>query len=354
MAKKITFAIRSVPPVDKIFFVQNLALMVKTGFSISDALQALIKQTKNNLFKRTIAQLHHDVLAGVNFASALSKHPAVFNELFVNLVATGEISGNLENTLQEIAVQLKKSYALKRKIRNAMIYPALIVTVMIIVGVGVFVFVVPKILDLYTQNNYVLPLPTRIILWLSTFLQHNALVISVSVIAIVLGMIGLWRTTGGRQVFDKLLLRLPIVGEIIKKVTIAKMMRILNSLIVTDIPIVKSYQLIAHALGNTSYRNHLLQSSELLTKGGSLYSTISSRADLFNPVIAQMVNVGEQTGALDKITAEIATFYEDEVEAVMSNLTVIIEPVLMVAIGAGVGFLAVAIVMPIYALVEQI
>lgn len=339
---------------DKIFFIQNMGLMVKTGFSMSDALESLALQTKHKLFATTIMQLHHDVIAGETLANAMRKHPAVFEDLLVNMISAGEVSGNLEQTLQQLAVQLKKSYALRRKVRNAMIYPMLIFTVMIVVGVGVFTFVVPRILDLYTSNNYVLPLPTQIVLWVSKLFEENLLWFGFGAVVFVMAFVVTWRSKAGRRVADRIILHLPIVGGIVKKVMIAKFTRLLHSLIVTDIPIVKSFQIIAPTLGNAEFRDYIAHSTEQLSKGGDIHSTMLARPDLFNPVIGQMIRVGEQSGQLDTIAEEIAIFYEDDVDSVMSNLSVIIEPILMVCIGFGVGFLAVAIIMPIYALVDQI
>lgn len=352
--KKFAFTLTSVPVVEKIFFVQNLALMIRTGFSIGDALSVLVKQTKHKGFRKVLGQLHDDIISGKNFASALAEHPAVFDELFVSMVSAGESSGNLEGTLHQIVLQMRKTYALKKRIRNAMMYPVLIVMLMIVMGGAVFIFVIPRVISLYTGGGVGLPLPTRIILVVSTFVQDNILLLSVGLVSTIVFFILLWRTEPGRLFFNTIMLRTPILGKIIKQISIARISRVLNALITTDIPIVKGFQIISQTVGNRVFRNHLKEASELLTKGNSIFSTINSRPDLFEPVIAQMIKVGEDTGTLDEITDEIASFYEDEVDSTMANLTVIIEPVLMVGIGLSVGFLAVAIIMPIYGLVNQI
>lgn len=356
MPKKHKFKItlRSIPVVEKIFFVQNLALMIKTGFSIGDALKTLRQQIKNKEFGLVMADLEQGVTKGDPFAEALRRHPEVFDELFVSMVAAGETSGNLEHTLFQLATQLKKSYALHKKIRNAMIYPCLILSVMAVVGTGMFIFVVPRILDLYTTNGYSLPLPTRIILAISDFVTGNGLILGALLVIGSVGWILFVRTEVGKFFWHRLLLHIPIAGKIIKRINVARLSRVLNSLIITDIPIVKSFQIIANTLPNRVYRRHLEAASLSLAKGNSIYSTLSSRPDLFEPVVAQMIRVGEEAGVLDTMTSEIATFYEDEVDSTMANLTVIIEPVLMVIIGAGVGFLCVAIVLPIYSLVDEI
>lgn len=348
------FTLNSVPVVEKIFFVQNLGLMIRTGFSIGDALEVLVRQTKHKGFKHVLTKLHEDIISGKNLAVGLSEHPAVFDELFISMVAAGESSGNLEGTLHQIVIQMKKTYNLKKRIRNAMMYPSLIVVLMLFMGTAVFLFVIPKVIGLYTGGGFTLPLPTRIILIASTFVQNNILFIATGVVATVVGLVLIWRTEPGHYFFNMIMLRTPILGRIIKQISIARISRVLNSLITTDIPIVKGFQIISQTVGNRVFRKHLKEASDLLVKGNSIFSTINSRPDLFEPVVAQMIKVGEDTGTLDEITEEIATFYEDEVDSTMANLTVIIEPVLMVGIGLAVGFLAVAIIMPIYGLVNQI
>ncbi|EKD43192.1 MAG: Type 4 fimbrial assembly protein pilC [uncultured bacterium] len=335
-------------------FVQNLSLMIKTGFSMGEALQTLAEQTSDRMLRTIIQTLHQDVIKGISFAAALQKHPATFDELFVNMVAAGETSGNLEKTLTQLHKQMKKSYALKRKIRNAMIYPILILSFMSVVGVGMFIFVIPKIIDLYTSSGYTLPLPTRILIAVSNFVSDNLLLLASGVAALLLGGFITLRTEAGKIIWHRILLRLPVFGRIIKKVNIAQFSRLLNSLIVTDIPIVTGLQIIAQTVGNRAYRTHLLKGVAALNRGSSISSILIERKDLYDPVVVQMIKVGEEAGVLDTMTQEIAEFYEEEVDATLSNLTVIIEPLLMIIIGIGVGFLAVSIILPIYALVEQI
>lgn len=351
---KIHFTLRGVPVVEKIFFIQNLALMIKTGFSIGDALSTLGAQIHNKSLREAVLAVQAAVLRGDSFADALSKHPAIFDDLFTNMIAAGESSGNLEQTLFQLAVQLKKSYSLKKKVRNALIYPVLILSVMAVVGTGMFIFVIPKILDLYTGGGYALPLPTRIILWISNFITNNGIAIAAVLIVLVTSFLLALRTTRGRLLWHKFLLHLPVAGKILKQVNVAKISRLLHSLIVTDIPIVNSFHIIANTLNNLVYQMHLEQSSVQLSKGSTIHSTLSTRLDLFDPVVVQMIKVGEEAGVLDTMTEEVATFYEEEVDSTMANLTVIIEPVLMIIIGIGVGFLAVSILLPIYALVDQV
>lgn len=352
--KKSFITLSAVSFVEKIFFIQNLGLMIRSGFSIGDALAVLGQETKSDLFKKIIAQLHADVVKGDSFANALAAHPNTFDDLFVNMVSAGEASGNLEETLRQLSIHMKKTYSLKRKIRNALFYPVLILVFMLIMGIFVFIYVIPNILNLYSGESYTIPLPTRIILVVSGFISTHALILITITIVISFILYLLWRSTPGRYAYSQFALHLPIFGTIVKKISVAGITRVLHSLIITDIPIVKSYEMISRTIGNRVYKRHLQQSSELLSKGNSIYSTLSGRPDLFDPVIAQMIKVGEDTGALDEMTSEIANFYEEEVDSTMQNLTNLIEPILMIFIGVGVGFLAVAIILPIYGLANQI
>lgn len=348
------FTVRSVPVVERLVFVQNLSLMIKTGFSMGEALKTMAEQTDDRMLRDIIHALHQDVIKGESFAMALQKHPSTFDELFVSMIAAGEASGNLEKTLNQLYRQMKKSYALKRKIRNAMIYPILILSFMLIVGTGMFIFVIPKIINLYTSSGYTLPLPTRILIAVSNFVSDNLLLLASSVSALALAGFILLRTEPGKMIWHRLLLHLPIFGRIIKKVNIAQFSRLLNSLIVTDIPIVTGLQIIAQTMVNRAYRAHLLNGVLALNRGSSISSVLVERKDLYDPVVIQMIKVGEEAGVLDTMTEEIADFYEEEVDSTLSNLTVIIEPLLMIVIGLGVGFLAVSIILPIYALVDEI
>ena len=327
--------------------------MLKTGFSLADALTALQEQSKNRLLRTTIVQVHHDIIKGDSFSSALSKHPLVFDDLFVKMIAAGEVSGNLETTLHQLAIQLRKSYGLKRKVMQALMYPSIIVVAMIGAGTFMFIYVIPKILALYT-NPDTLPLPTRIILAMNSFIHDHGIITGIIIASLITAIVLVWRTSTGKFWIHTGLLRLPIFGKIIKKINVAKITRLLNSLIITDISIVKSFQIVTQTLGNLAYRTFLQQATEHLSKGNTIYSLLQQRPDLFDPVIAHMINVGETSGSLEQMTADIATFYEDEVDSTMNNLTTIIEPVLMIVIGLGVGFLAVAVIMPIYGLVDQI
>lgn len=346
--------LNQVPLVERIFFVQNLEIMVRTGFSLADALKTLSLQTKHKRFHQVILELQQHVEGGDSFSSGLKKYPAIFSELFVSMIEAGEISGKLDKTLKQLTIQMKKSHTLYAKIRNALTYPAIIFLALVGIGTAMMIFVVPKILTMYEGTEYSLPLPTKIVLGASTFIINNGILTAVVCIALIIAFAIFVTNEKGKTIFHRILLKTPIAGKIIIKINIAKMARVLNSLITTDIPIVKSFEMISKILGNRIYRQHLLASSKKLQKGESIFNIFKEKPDLFPPVVGQMIQVGEESGSLDVITKEIAEFYEEEVENTMANLTVIIEPVIMLIVGAGVGLIAIAIVWPIYGLVNQI
>lgn len=311
-------------------------------------------QTKNKEFKNIIYDLKEQVEKGNTFHVALKKYKHVFSELFVNLVEAGEVSGKLEETLLHLLIQMKKSYALNKKIRNALMYPMIIVIAMIGLGIGMVIFVLPNLINLYAESDFVLPLPTRITLGVSEFLIGNGWIVG-SVLLVLVGgfFLGISREQG-KYYWHLILLKIPIISGIIKKINLAKLTRVLNSLIVTDIPIVDVFKIISKTLGNRIYRNYLLSVTNNLKSGETIYKIFNQRPELFPPIVSQMINIGEQSGTIDDITKKLAEFYEQEVADNMANLTVIVEPLVMLLVGAGVAFMAVSVIYPIYALVNQI
>lgn len=349
-----TLHITTVSKVDKLFFLQNILTMIKAGFSLDESLATLSQQTKKKEFQNIILDLHRQVENGVPFHTSLKKYPYVFSELFVSMIAAGEVSGKLEESLAQLLLQMKKSYALSKKIRNALMYPCIIVAAMIILGIGMMIFVLPNLIKLYSESGFTLPLPTRIVINISKFLIDNGWLVSIIAFILIVLFILIIRNKTGKMYWHKIILKLPILSNIVKKINLAKLSRTLNSLIATDLPIIEDFKIIAETLGNRVYRQHLSASTDSLKKGQSIASVFKTRTDLFPPVMTQMINVGEQSGTLDNITKELAEFYEDEVSDTMANLTVIIEPIVMLLVGVGVAFIAVSVIYPIYALVNQI
>ncbi|MBA3047426.1 type II secretion system F family protein [Patescibacteria group bacterium] len=342
-----------VPLTEKLFFVRHLGVMMKAGISLSAALSTLAKQTKNKYFAKILNDVSSQVEKGTTLSESLKKHEKVFGELFINMIEAGEMSGKLEDVFDRLYIQMKKQHELISKVRGALTYPAVVITAMIGIGSFMMVFVVPKISDMFKDFSAELPLPTKILIGASDAIVNNGVLTAVSLILFIFAFIKILRTYKGKYYFQLLLLKLPILSPIIKKINLARFARTISSLLKTDIMIVKTFQITGSILGNLHYRAALLEMSGKIKKGSTIYEIISNYPHLFPPVVTQMISVGEETGELDNILEELAEFYENEVDEIMNNLPSIIEPVLILILGAGVGAMAVAIVMPMYSITQS-
>ncbi len=343
-----------VSPVDRIFFTQNLQVMVKAGLPLSSALKTITEQTTNKTFRNVLQSVSEQVDRGIAMSDAMAGYPKVFSELFVNMIRAGEKSGKLEEVLEQITTQLRKSHALISKVRGALTYPIIVVVAMIGIGTGMMVFVIPQITSVFDEAHVALPLPTRILITLSSFLVNHGLWVALGFIVLALAFVRAVHSTRGRKMWHSLLLKLPIVNPILKKINLAKFARTFSSLLKTDIPIVQAFHITATTLGNVLYREAIEQAAEQVKKGAPVATIIKAYPKLFSPLITQMIAVGEETGTLDSVLDELAVFYEEDVDRTMSNLATIIEPVLMLILGAGVGGIAVSIMLPLYSLSETI
>ncbi len=354
--EKLGFLLRlsRVPLKEKLFFVQHLGLMLKAGISIGAALKTLANQTTNKLFKAILEEIAEKVEKGVSFAEALKTHEKIFGELFINMVEAGEISGKLENVLGQLFVQIKKQNELISKVKGALTYPAVIIIAMGGIGIFMMTVVVPKITSMLKDFNAELPLPTKILISISDALANHGIIALVALVAFIALVAKILSTPKGKYAFQSVLLKMPIISPIIKKINLARFSRTISSLLKTDIMIIKTFQITANVLGNLHYRKALQEMAEKIKKGGQINEVVKEYPKLFPPVITEMIMVGEQTGELDSILEELAEFYESEVDQIMNNLPSIIEPLLILILGAGVGAVAVAIIMPMYSLTSAV
>jgi len=344
----------SVPLAEKLFFIQHLGIMLKAGISLSTALKTLAKQTTNKRFARIIADISRNVEKGVSFTESLKPHEKIFGQLFINMIESGEISGKLEEVLKRLYLQFKKNHELLSKVKGALIYPIVILIAMSGIGTFMMIAVVPKITAMFKDFNAELPLATKLLIKFSDSLVANGLLYLVALIVVILTIVQLIKTKRGRYAFHGLLLKLPIFSPIIKKINLARFARTTSSLLKTDIMIIKSFQIAANVLGNVHYRQALMEMSDKIKKGGTINEVVANYPKLFPPVVAQMIAVGEDTGELDYILEELAEFYEGEIDQTMNNLPAIIEPILILVLGLVVGGIAVAVIMPMYALTSVI
>ena len=343
-----------VPVVQKIFFTQNLGVMLRGGFSISRAMGVLAAQTTHKYFRRIILSLQSDVESGIAFSQALRKFSAVFPELFTNMIAAGEISGKLDDVLKSLTMQMKKDHQLISKVKGAMTYPIVVIVAMIGAGVAMITFVIPKLLTVFESNNAKLPLPTRVLIFISNAFAHYGLYIALGLVAAIVLIVLFGRSKRGRWIYDTIYLNAPVAGPIIKKINLARFTRSLSSMLATDIPIIQTFQIIGRTMSSAHYRRSIDEASQALRTGLSISKVLARYPKLYPPLVEQMINVGEESGTLDEVAADLATFFEEEVDQTMSNLSTIIEPVLLLILGAGVAGMALAILLPIYNLSEQI
>lgn len=345
---------QKISPVDRMFFVQNLSVLVRAGFSLANALTTVAKQTKQKKLREMIQGIATSVESGLTFANALREYNKVFDPLFINMIESGEVSGKLETTLHELTIQLKKSHLLYLKVRNALAYPVIILCAMLAVGVGMMIFVIPKIVDLYADNADQLPLVTKAVIGVSNFVVHNGLLTLIILIVAAVAAIFLYRQEPIKLRVHRAMLHIPVVGKIIQEFNLARFSRVLHSLITTDIPIVEAFRIIANTLGNRSYTQYVQNCIPQLEKGVSIGEVLDKDPVLFPATVVQLMIVGEQSGTVDEMSDQMAEHYEQEVSSTLDGLSVLIEPVLMLMLGVGVGLIAVAVLWPMYNLVNVI
>lgn len=345
----------SIPLAQKLFFTENLRVMIHAGLSMSEALNTLALQAESKTFRKIILDVKEHVESGKLLSDGLKKFPRTFPNIFINMVGVGEISGTLEENLAELTLQMKKDYTLRSKVKGAMTYPIVILVAMLGITTGLIVFVLPKLLAVFKEFGDVkLPLPTRILITISDFAQENGLIVLAGFILIVLTFVGIIRTKRGRRLFHLALLRSPIIGPIVQKVNLARFSRTISALLKTDIPVVQAFTITSDVVSNVHYHQAMSETAEKIKKGDTISAALSAFPKLFPPLVVQMVYVGERSGTVDTLLGDIANFYESQVDDVLSNLSSIIEPILILMLGGMVGGIALAVITPIYTLTQSI
>lgn len=339
---------------EKLFFTRNLSVMISSGLTIARALSNLEVQTKNKHFKVVLNNVYKDVQKGLALSDALAKYPAIFNDLFVNMIRVGEVGGTLEDSLDIVTIQMEKEHELRSKVRGAMIYPAVIVFAMAGVGVIMLTYILPQILGVFGDMDVELPAATQFIIGISEALQNHGLLIACSFIFIGVGLKLLSSTDTGKRWASFMLLKTPILKNIVIKVNCARFARIYGSLLHSGVSVVDSLGIVANTLTNTYFKEAILEGRNKIQRGIDLSTVIAEYPDIFPVIVAQMISVGEETGKTEDMMVKLAEFYEEEVNQITKNLSSIIEPVLMLVIGGAVGFFAVAMLQPMYSVLENI
>lgn len=333
---------------DVVIVTRQLATMISSGLVLSDALDILQEQQSNPTLKKAVTEISQDVKGGLTFAQALSKYPDIFPHLYVNLVKAGETSGKLDQVFLQMAEGLEKDKEFRAKVKGAMVYPVLVLGMMAIVIVIMMIFVIPKLTSLYQQSTIELPLPTKILITTSNlFINFWWL----GLIIIVGGIIGLRRwnkTDEGNYVIGRALLRMPIVGKIITNVTLTNFSRTFGLLTAAGIPLLESIGIVSDLTDNSVFKKSLKAAYNGVERGLPFSSLLNS--EIFPKIVSQMIKVGEETGKVDDVFFKLAEYFESESDHLIKNLTVAIEPIVLVILGIGVGFLVISIILPIYKL----
>ena len=353
---KIKFLDRfsSIPVVEKMMFAKNLSVMISSGLPLSRALQNITTQSTNKKFVGIIQGVSEDIQTGASFADSLAKFPGIFDELFVNMIRVGEISGNLEEVLNILSMQLEKDHELLRKVRGALVYPGVIMVAMGLVGIVMMVYVVPQVTSVFKDLNATLPASTQFIIDLSSALRDYWYAFIFLGAVFFLGIKFMLTTDVGKKILGMILINTPVVKNIVIKVNCARFARIYSSLLKSGVSVVESLKILSKTLTNFYYKKAFMLAIIDVQKGVNLSKVIKAEDKIFPVLVYQMIEVGEETGKTESVLAKLAEFYEDEIDQITKNLSSIIEPVLMLIIGSVVGFFAISILKPMYSVLENI
>jgi type IV pilus assembly protein PilC len=328
-------------------FTRQLATMIDAGLPLVQSLEILSSQQENKVFKNIIREIREDVESGSTFAGALRKHPVTFNELYTNLVVAGEEGGILDSILTRLANYIEKAAALKKKVKSALVYPSVIITVAIGVVIILMVFVIPVFETMFKSAGQTLPLPTLIVLTISKLIKKYIIIIIPAFIFLFFLFRKYHQTENGRAVIDRLLLKLPVLGPLLKKIAVARFTRTLGTLISSGVPILDGLNIVSRASGNRTVETAILNARASIREGETIAEPLN-RSGIFPPMVIQMISVGESTGALDSMLSKIADFYDDEVDIAVANLTSLLEPFLMIFLGIVIGGIVISMYLPIF------
>lgn len=338
-------------------FTRQFSVMIDAGLPLVQCLDILATQQPNAFFKEVLHQVRQDVEEGATLATALSKHPKVFDQLYTHMVEAGETGGVLDIILQRLATLIEKVVKLKRNIVSASIYPAAVVLVAVAAVAVIMVVVIPQFQAIFLGllgPGEVLPLPTRIVMAISNFLAGwGGLVILVSLIGGSIGLKFYYQTPKGKRVIDMILLKLPIFGGILRKIAVARFSRILSTLLSSGVPILQSLEITAKTAGNTIIEEAILKVRDGVERGENFVGPLKA-TEVFPEMVSQMIGVGEQTGAMDAMLGKIADFYEDEVDSAIADLLAMIEPALIAFLGVTIGSIVVSMYLPLFTLIGKL
>ncbi|MHB8871454.1 MAG: type II secretion system F family protein [Candidatus Doudnabacteria bacterium] len=343
---------KSVPAKEMVLFSRQLSTLIGAKVSILQALRILLEQVSNTYLKKVISETISSVEGGNSFSLSLARHPEVFSNVYVSVVHTGELSGTLDQSLNYLSDQMEKDYDLRSKVKSAMTYPLFILGALVVVGSLMFLFILPKLTVILQEQGGSLPFITVVLISFTKFFQHYWWTLLIGFVAIGLLLRYYVRTKTGRYIFDRLKIATPIIGPIFEQIYLARFSRNLSTLVLGGIPIIKALEVVADLVNNVIYRDILMEAANRLGAGKSIADSLQGHKEI--PVIVtQMVMVGEQSATLTNILQKLASYYEKEVDAKIATLTSLMEPIIMLILGVGVGILVAGILLPIYNLASN-
>lgn len=334
---------------------RQLATMIDSGLSVVRALGILAGQVENKELARVLAEVRMEVERGSSLSAACAKHPKIFNTLFVTMVQAGEAGGHLDEVLLDLASTIEKQAVLRRKVRSAMTYPAIVLSVMVIIFLALLIFIVPVFQKLFTSLHAKLPLPTQVVIGISKIVLSVWSVLLIAMLVTGIVLLRRWiKTEKGRLAWDGFKLKPPIFGQLVHKVSLARLSHTLGSLIQAGVPILESLDIVSETAGNQVVGNALLDAKAGVREGRSLADTLREHEEVIPSLVTQMVEVGEQTGALDAMLHKVGIFYDGEVETTVNNLTSMLEPIMTVVMGAGVGVMVISMYLPMFSYIKAV
>jgi len=339
---------------EKILMTRNLSVMVSTGLPLVKGFSILSAQAKSKRMKYALLDIGQEISKGRSLSDSLKKYPDIFSELFLGMIIAGEESGTMEDVLKVLALQLEKEKEMNSKLQKALIYPGILLATMLIVGIFLMIFVLPKINVFFKSLHADLPLTTKIILGSGDFFANYWYFLTGGVLIIILIFTALIRTKNGRFIIDTVMIKTPLVSSLVKKSNVAALIRSLSSLLSAGVPLLKSLEITSGTVGNSYFKKALYDAGKKIEKGEKLFSSLKPHREIFPYGAIEMIEIGEETGKTSVILKRLAEFYEDEVSSAAENLSVIIEPVLIVIMGLLVGIFAVSIIGPLYSVLGNV
>ena len=351
--KEIALFAEKVTEKDIVVFTRQFSVMISAGLPLVQCLSLLSSQSENKTFAKTIGEIRQSVETGDTFSDALRKHPKVFDTLYGNMIEAGEVGGILDTILVRLADYMEKAMKLKAKVKSALVYPLAIVVIAVVVVAFLMIFVIPTFVSMFAEMGGSLPGPTALVMHISDLFVNHWWKMILALVVFIFVFKRFYQTEKGMLMVDTYALKAPVFGPLIRKVAVAKFTRTFGTLTSSGVPIIQALDIVARTAGQKVVENAILGTIDSIKEGQTLAAPLS-RSKVFPPMVVQMIDVGEETGALDTMLEKIANFYDDEVDAAVEALTALLEPMLMVFLGVVIGFIVIAMYLPIFKMADAI